>query len=386
MVTNRHYHHCQRRGAKLVEAMATDRDISTLQRKARAGLQEHQARAMSVPKALRVAMAKVADDLFDMALSVIGATVERRSHEAAMAQIDDGALLILLDGPDRRVGAAFVSPLVVGALIQQQTTGRVRPSDGAERAMTATDAALCVPLIDALFERAVSLLDSDRDRAILAPYCYGSRAEDKRLLAMALDLPEYDLIRLTLDIAGGTRQGQLVLCLPVTTAAERPDTAHHQGQTAERPRATLGDTVMCLHADLTVALCRVRLTVKRLGDLAVGDVLELPTDAFSATRLTTTTGRTLATGTLGQVEGLRALRLAHHPAGMGSPQRRAGDREGLDQPTLGPALSASDVLDHVEIGDTATSLPDSDPLPDLPELSDLSDLPELDDLPRLNTA
>jgi hypothetical protein len=40
-------------------------------------------------------------------------------------------------------------------------------------------------------------------------------SEDKRALTIALDQAEYFVARLTLDLALGTRQGELILVLPV---------------------------------------------------------------------------------------------------------------------------------------------------------------------------
>ena len=51
--------------------------MSVLQRIAQAGKQEHQVRSMTVPKSLRVGLAKTADELLGMALVVIGAMLER---------------------------------------------------------------------------------------------------------------------------------------------------------------------------------------------------------------------------------------------------------------------------------------------------------------------
>ncbi len=400
--------------------MGTSHDNAPLRRKAQAGRQTHQARAMSVPKALRVAMAKSADSLFDMALSVIGATTRRCAAEGLEQEIDAGALLLLLDGPDRRVGAALLAPTVVGALIQQQTTGRVTPDTAVDqpRAMTATDAALVAPLIDALFSRAAPLLETATDRALLGEYRFGSRAEGERLLLMALEAQNYEVVRLTLDVAAGARQGMLTLILPVLdphdlaptgTAAAPGDQDRGPARSGEQPRsrAAMSTVAMQLPTDLTAALCRIRLTVGKLGRLAPGDVLDLPADAFAQTCVTTSRGRVLSAGVLGQVDGKRAVRLV----GLSGAARRgaAQGAGGMDLPDLGqgaaPATATATVAgrrlpqssglaagpaEDLETALDLSGIPDLD-LPDLPELPatddimpDMSDLPELDDLPSLD--
>ena len=72
----------QEPGANMRPVMLQDLVLmSVLQRKARAGNEERQARSMTVPKSLRVGLAKAGDDLFDMALAVIGVTLEKISND-----------------------------------------------------------------------------------------------------------------------------------------------------------------------------------------------------------------------------------------------------------------------------------------------------------------
>ena len=126
--------------------MSSEQHISAIRRKTQVGLHEHRVRAMSVQKAFRVSVAKVADELYDMAMSAIGITLETREAEACADLFDPASLLILLDGPARRRGAVVLDPALVGAMIQQQTMGMVMPiPEGAEpRALTETDAAPAV--------------------------------------------------------------------------------------------------------------------------------------------------------------------------------------------------------------------------------------------------
>jgi hypothetical protein len=109
----------------LAEAMGLEQPLSILQRKASAGKQVHQARVMTLAKAMRLQAARIADDLFDLPLAIIGIVIEETTGEACAKYFDEDALLVLLDGPERRVGAALVAPDIVGGLIQQQTMGRV---------------------------------------------------------------------------------------------------------------------------------------------------------------------------------------------------------------------------------------------------------------------
>ncbi|MGB7243003.1 MAG: FliM/FliN family flagellar motor switch protein [Sulfitobacter sp.] len=360
-------------------------DNLILQRKAQAGTRDHQSRTMSVPKALRLSVAKVANDLFSMALSVIGATKVLTSAADCAAEFDDDSLLVLLDGPEQASGAAVISPSLVTALIQHQLMGKVSDAPGNPRKMTTTDAALCAPLLDRVLERATHLLETDADRRVLSGFRFGARTENARLLQMALNDAEYNVIRLTLDIASGAQQGTLTLVLPVGAARDG-----HETQSAdEKPQqsgqqTTLNDTVMALHADLTAVLCCIPVTVSQLGQLKVGDTLDVPNGAFEKAQITTAKGVTLATGMLGQRGGLRAIRMTHQTHASGTiPQRRASDRQELDM-QIGDTRFAG----VADAGQAPAGDHQKDPTADLPRLEDLPDalsgggLPDFSDLPE----
>ena len=231
---------------------------SVLARKTQAGRVTHQARAMSVPKALRLTLAKVADELLDMAMAVIGVRIEKCESNRLAQVFKEPALLMLLDGPARRCAAAAFDPLLVGGLIQQQTMGTVLPDVGGEpRNLTETDAAICAPFLDALLERAATLPETEEERHLLEGFRFGTRPEDSRLLLMALEEPEYQIIHLTVDMAGGKRQGYITLCLPLSAKMTEPTMPEHDrpgraGDAEGRNMRSLNETVLGLHIDLNL--------------------------------------------------------------------------------------------------------------------------------------
>ncbi|MEO9574091.1 MAG: hypothetical protein ABJ263_17805 [Tateyamaria sp.] len=196
---------------------------------------ERKAKAMTLQKALRIALAKVADALMDLPAAVLSVTIQDIKGEDVEAVLDDDQLLLILDGPNGCIGAAMFAPVVVGAMIQQQTVGNVSPGPDPERAMTRTDAAICAPLLDALFERMVPLLDEPDEAELIDGHQFGAKAHDARTLALALDASDYITIRLTLDIARGARQGEVVLfCQRLRRAPSNP-TRRVRTQTQRRP-------------------------------------------------------------------------------------------------------------------------------------------------------
>lgn len=375
---------------------ASDPTPSVLRRKTAAGQQQHQARSVTVAKAMRLSIAKVGLDVFDMAIQAIGLLVEDRSQEACIDMLDAANLLVLLDGPQGRVGAAMIDAELVGGLIQQQTMGRVVPSAGAPRAMTVTDAAMCAPLLDALFDKASAAVEDEADRLLLRGFTFGARSEEPRLVGMALENAEYRVIRLTLDLAKGVRQGDLVLFLPVLPMHDPDggglDGSDEEGETEGTSRS-MTDVVMHLEAELMVQLCHVRMNLSDLTRLAPGDAVLLPPGTFPATRIMAQSGKCLGTGTLGQVDGQRALKIDREPAHAKQPQRRLSDQPEVEMPVVAridmgqggvPALTD---MAPMEMPGTVPAAPPFDnedvPLPQMDDLPDLNALPELDDLPDL---
>lgn len=356
-----------------------------MHRKVQAGRAEHQSRAMSLAKALRLTLAKVADEMFDMSMAVIGVRSETCSGEGLAEHLADPGLLMLLDGPSRRRAAAFIDPSLVGALIQQQTMGKVLSlSDGSERPMTPTDAAISAPFLDLLLSRTASVPDDPQEQHLIAGYTFGAWVEDARVLGMALDAPEYELIHLSIDISGGVRQGRILLCMPKGQGAPVEGAGRDENadlsQTAQPPVIALSDTVMNLPANLRISLAQIRMTLRSLGALEVGSVIELETSALDKVVIEALTGRPVGRGVLGQLDGNRAVQVQSTRLAAQPLRRRESDREELDLPDITkPVKRRMGPEEHADI----TPLP-SVLLPVVPDLADLPELPDMSDLPELN--
>ena len=388
--------------------------MSVLQRKAQVGNHEHQARSMTVPKALRVALAKVADKSFDMALAVIGVVQERWSGDEIEGKMEADKLLMLLDGPLSATGGAVLDSALVSALVQQQTTGRVGAIPATGRKMTATDAALCAPLLDGLFQRAHEFLETPEDRNVLPAYKFGARAENPRLFGMAMGQAKYHVLRLTIDIAAGTAQSTVCLILPVPEPKPAPFPDESGAEPVEQS-ATLERSVMGLKAELSAVLCRVRLSLSEISNLKPGDCLQVPSEAFDAVELLSIQGQRIGRGTMGPVAGHRALSLNGAASTRSSDNdsmmtdededEESCDYSNLNLPDLdippSPSMlqpdadggfeDLSNLPDLPDLGDFDSDLSGGFPdLPDLPDLPDEvdhgDDLPNLDDVPKLNIA
>ncbi len=423
------------------EDMGQTKSQSVLGRIATAGREDHQARAMTLQKAVRVTMAKVADALMDLPLSVIGVVMQSVAGDALAEMLAEDALLVLLDGPRMAQGAVIVDPVLVGGLIQQQTIGSVRPDAGQTRAMTRTDAAICAPLLDSLFEKVADLVETDEDTELVTGFRFGAKAEDARALGIALDADDYTILRMTLDMARGTRQGEMMVILPKPDPmAQIIDSDESTDGRATGP-ANLTNAVMGVNADLKMVLCRLNLTLGEVQAWKPGVVLQMPAGQFPNVQMTTVTGQIIGQGTVGHLEGARAVKPKREPLHATQPLRRETDEDLVDMPdvkgiggdfnpenTIGsergqldasmggpvdnlpqlddlpdpsaesngvqaipdidlPALDdLPDLADMPELGDLSASEGELPPLPDLPELDDLPDLADFPELARMQAA
>ncbi len=280
---------------------------SALARKLAASRDQGAGSGRSVLGALRLAMARAAADLCDLALAVIGAT-QARSTQADVGQyLADDRLLVLLDGPEGQAGAACLDTAFVTALVQQQTMGQVTGPAPDGRTFTGTDAALAEPLFEAMLGRAADLADLPEDQQCLRGYRFGARVEDVRSLLLTLDADRYRVFDLTVDIAGGALQGAVCLVLPELPADQAGDGAGTAQAGPPGPR--LEQTFGVMRAELTAMICRLRLPLAELSAMQAGDVIPLMRGRLEDTELLSINGQCISVGRLGQINGLRALRL-----------------------------------------------------------------------------
>ncbi|MDQ2091386.1 FliM/FliN family flagellar motor C-terminal domain-containing protein [Marimonas arenosa] len=409
-----------------------------LQRKARSGREEHQARVMTPPRALRLSLARVADELFGLPLSVSSIHVGETGQDGTVAGFADDHLIVVLDGPEGSIGAVSVDLAVLSGLIEMQTTGHVVPRDPDPRMPTQTDAALVAPLIDGMLAGFAENLSEAPETGWARGFRFGAMIEETRLLGLLLEALDFHVFRLQVDLGGGARSGEIMLALPVVAApqADCPDPG--AGAVAERATGAGGcslrlgqGALMDAEACLTAVLHRIRLPLAEIGALRPGDVLHIPRTALAETRLETGTERNGIACRLGQINGHRAVRLN---AGAGGAAAAAADADAMSWPQpptmpeprrsepaqIAAAIGATEEApdpdrertqaggaavtgqrDHHADPAAPNSLPEdlhateaaagvgneSAPVlpgaPDLPDLSDPGDLGDVSDLPEL---
>ncbi len=280
---------------------------AALARKLSMGQDDLGDRPRSVLRALRLSIARAASDCLNLPLTVIGAKQSNRPPDDLTKAIGQDWLLLLFVGSGD-VAAVCLDPNTVSAIVQTQTIGEVTADPPAPRAFTDTDAAMTAPLVEDTLVRADALAEGAADQACLAGYEFTSRAGDLRSMSLALLEDSYRVFDLTVELAGGMRQGQVMLLLPDLPASADMDAA---AQDTTGPRMEHSSGV--LRAELNAVLCRMTLPLTGLSELAVGDVLPLIGARLDKTEILTIERARAAVGRLGQSTGLRAIRLNERP-------------------------------------------------------------------------
>ena len=258
----------------------------------------------SALRALRLATARASRKVMNLRLDVIGGSHAERSDDTLAEAIEEDGLLLQLQRDGAVSGAAILSPSLVNALVQQQTYGALFPSEDGERTYTDTDAALCAPICEEILNRATALTDREPDRHALNGHAFSARVKELPSLLVALEGDRFRVFDLTVEIEAGMAQGRLTFVAPVW---EPPMVTTDQAPSGQG--LTLGDAAMHALVRLNAIMCRIPLMSKDLMALSEGDFLPLPAYRLDRTELLTMSGKPIAAGRLGRVDGLRAVRV-----------------------------------------------------------------------------
>lgn|GEM_PF-350731 len=377
-----------------------------LRRKARSGRSGYEARVMTPARAVRLALARAAEKLFDLPLVVTGVQVGRVTQEMVLEQINDEWLITVLDGSDGAVGVSAIDMPFLGALVECQTLGRVLPRPSEAREPTQIDAALFAPLIDLTLSAMSEELVPHDDDIPVRGFRFGARIDCVRMLGLLLQAPEFHLFRLDVELGDGAKYGEMVLALPLQShtaiagasgGAQGSDTRQldREQQAGFKEQGSL----MGAEVSLDAVLWRYAMPLPAIRALAVGDVLDFPKDALSRVQLHTQTDCLPGSFQLGQRNGFRAIRVnAHEMQRERGSELAAGTRQVSDAP---PATEASmpahwheksaQGMDLSQDHEASAKLQprDDSATHDLsstsPETGDqVSDLPDLSDLPEFS--
>lgn len=289
-------------------------NAAILRRKIGEQSQQAELSGMTPRKALRLAIARAAQDFVSLEIRATGCQEQPVSVGEIVETLAESALILLLEGPERSLGLAIIDQNVLSGLVEFLTTGRVIPSAPEPRKPTRTDAMM----ISELLNETLSIFDAELNQIHGAQPLIGFRQllalEDSHAVAMALEEMPYRQFRLTVDLDGGAKSGDICLCFPKHRSPKSEELLRKQKNWQE----TWHHHVMGLHAPIEAIIHRLPMSVSRISNLQIGDLIPIPAAQIAAVSLEGSDCCRVATGKLGQSAGFRAIRI-----GTELPSRKA---------------------------------------------------------------
>lgn len=277
-----------------------------------------------------MSVARAADKAFGLALRVNGIRQSRLDLAELVDQLrGDWALypLLHLDGS---VGLMAIDTACTVAFVEQQTLGQVHLNAPDLRTLTRTDKALAMGFV----EKFLSLFDRALEGAPTAHWTRGYRAEGAaethHLMALQLDASDYRGFEIMSDIISVSRAVSVRLYLPikeqgVDSTVNSKSAKPSKDAASPKNGAKMRLAVMAAKVELDAVMCKISLSLSELQALKVDQLLALPRNASQHAQLRDRTGKTSISVDLGQLHGMRAVRMKGPILQSEKEQPKSGD-------------------------------------------------------------
>jgi flagellar motor switch protein FliM len=214
------------------------------------------------------------------------------------------------------LGLIAISQLMLAAMIEVQTMGRLSKAPPVARKPTRTDAAMSASFIDTALRGFEGTLAGAPDLAWAGGFRYASFLDDPRPLGLLLDDMAYRVFEARIEMAEGTREGAVFLALPAEGKGPAPAGAPNPMADVMAARvwaADLTEQVYASETELVAVLHRLTVPLQSVMGLKPGDLVPLAVAGLDRVQLIGSDGRRVSEGKLGQQHGMRALRLTAAP-------------------------------------------------------------------------
>ncbi len=260
---------------------------------------------MTPAKAMRRGLTRALERCIGLEATVLGFEQDRLGLAALVGSLESNRLIFMTQRKCGAIGLGIWDMTAVSAVVEHMVTGRVVPGPAEDRTPTATDAAV----LRDMFDRIMQQFDETLSAMETAPPVTGFRAssimENARAVELALEEMDYRRYVISVDFSGGAKTGELQLIFPW-----HPEfgTSAQLSQSRRWSREWQA-AVKSSRARLDAVLCRLPMPLEQVGEMRVGDLIKLPRSALDAVSIEGADGQAVATGRLGQAQGMRAIRL-----------------------------------------------------------------------------
>lgn len=270
---------------------------------------------LSPARVLALAMARAADRGLGLSLTVLGVEDECLGLDGIVDGLGGDLLRLALTRRGDNAGVLALDPQLRAAVVEMVTLGRLRPTVAEDRPASPGDIALCVPFAERVLGEVTRASDGNSLSGWTDEAEVAGPLPDARTVGLMFRERTYRLVRFRLDLGVVDRQGSLILILPAEQEPSDgilPDPepgADAGGGFNERFRDAVLEAPAMLHA----VLHRLPLLLREAENLKVGQTIPLPGVTTRSVRLEGPDGAVLAPARLGQVSGLRAVRVEWVP-------------------------------------------------------------------------
>lgn len=286
---------------------------------------------LTAARAVRLAVARAANDTVGLVLTVTGMAEEVQPLDGLLDGLDDELMLVGLERDGHLAGVIALDMQLRAAVLEMQTVGSVIAAAAEVRQPTGTDKIMCEPLLLALLNALPGAMGGSELDGWIDKCRLGNRIGSARAAGLVLRDCDYRVLRLTVDLGVADRQGIVLIALPplaqsVGIEPELVDVLDWGTQ--------FRNAVSEAPATLTAHLHRFSIPLAKARALQVGQVLPLPGCNVHSVRLLSPDGKKVAQAKLGQLGGMRAVRVEPAPSPQMS-ELAAGGGVDLGLPALG---------------------------------------------------
>lgn len=265
--------------------------------------------AMTVPRAAETAILRAFQDQLGLPVRVEDVLERTATVAGWTGDMPDHALMLVLDGPGGRSGAAVLDAGLWAVVVETRLTGLLSASAPAARPVTAIDTALVEQVVNAVLAQFGTRLAGLAEAAWAVGFAVARPLEDPRLFQFALPEGELKALRINLTLGTGDRAGELRLLLPPMQTARAGDVAAAGDKSWAQG---MKDGLLEVGIGLDAVLDRQRIPLATVAGWQPGDLVPVTGAALNTVRLQAAGETVLAVGRLGQSGGHRAVKL-HQP-------------------------------------------------------------------------
>jgi flagellar motor switch protein FliM len=247
---------------------------------------------------------KAAKSGYGLNVEVAEVEVSRIRTEVALENLPDIAVRLMLSTADGDLGLCVINGELNDGLIEQQTLGRIAKAARGDRAVTEIDAALCEGFVRTVLSIMETELAATPQASAVLGYVCDKPNFDLEDLTLMLVAEHMDVMRVSIDLGPGVKTGKIEFWFPANGVVTSAD-----GVVSNPVGPKLRNHVLDVEVNVNAMLDPVPISLGKMLDLKVGDLLEIPREALVSARIMDQRGVLVTRARLGQLNGRRAARI-----------------------------------------------------------------------------